>query len=199
MLKIGITGGIGTGKTTVCKVFETLGIAVFYADLVAKQLMNTDLSLIEGIKKKFGTASYTPAGALNKKFIANIVFNDALALQQLNALVHPAVFNAFELWTQKMPNTMPYVIKETALLFESGSYQTCDKNILVTSPINLRLKRVMARDHVSEKDVLARMDKQFSDEQKVKMADYILKNTEQHSVILQVLSLHQQFLSFNRS
>lgn len=199
MLKIGVTGGIGTGKTTVCKVFETLGIAVFYADLVAKQLISTDLLLIEEIKKTFGTASYTPTGILNSKFIANIVFNDVLALQKLNALVHPAVFRAFELWAQNMPNTMPYVIKEAALLFESGSYQSCDKNILVTSPINLRLKRVIARDQVSEKDILARMDKQFSDEQKMKMADYIINNTEQHAVILQVLNLHEQFLSFKRS
>ncbi|MBB2145409.1 dephospho-CoA kinase [Pedobacter sp. LMG 31464] len=195
MLKVGITGGIGSGKTTVCKVFETLGIPVFYADTVAKELMVTDSILIAGVKSAFGAASYSPNGILNNKHIANIVFNNKTELEKLNSLVHPAVFRAFDTWEKEMPQSVPYTLKEAALLFESGSYKMCDKNILVTAPLNLKLARVMQRDGVTEAQVQARMDKQFTDEQKAKMADYFIDNTEKSSVILQVLDLHQQFLS----
>ncbi|MEE1943628.1 dephospho-CoA kinase [Pedobacter sp. KR3-3] len=194
MLKIGITGGIGSGKTTVCKVFETLGIPVFYADTVAKELMVSDPILIAGVKKAFGQESYAASGALNNKHIAQIVFNNQTELDKLNALVHPAVFRAFDSWAKKVPSNVPYTLKEAALLFESGSYQMCDKNILVTAPLELKLARVMQRDGASREQVLARMDKQWSDEQKSKMADYFIGNTEHQSIILQVLALHEQFL-----
>ena len=194
MLKIGITGGIGSGKTIVCKVFEILGIPVFYADAVAKLAMTSDFILIAGIKKTFGSESYHPDGSLNNKHIAAIVFNEQAELNKLNALVHPAVFKAFEEWTKSKATSAPYVLKEAALLFESGSYQMCDKNILVTAPINLRLERVMQRDQISEAQVMARMDKQFTDAQKEKMADYFISNTPSDSIILQVLDLHEQFL-----
>ncbi|MES2418732.1 MAG: dephospho-CoA kinase [Bacteroidota bacterium] len=190
MLKIGITGGIGSGKTTICKVFETLGIPVFNADTEAKLLMINDPILIEGIKQTFGLKSYHEDGTLNNKHIAGIVFNQSAALDKLNALVHPAVFNAFETWTKKIPASVPYVLKEAALLFESGSYRLCDKNILVTAPMALKLARVMERDKVSEAQVKARMDKQFTDEQKSKFADYFISNDEESSVLLQVLALH---------
>ena len=195
MLKIGITGGIGSGKTTVCKVFETLGIPVFYADTVAKEIMITDSVLVAGIKDTFGEESYFGDGSLNNKHIAAIVFNNVDELAKLNALVHPAVFRAFDTWEKDIPSTVPYTLKEAALLFESGSYKMCDQNILVTSPMAVKLARVMQRDNVSEAQVLARMDKQFSDEQKMAMANYFIENTEQKSVIEQVLNLHQQFLN----
>ena len=195
MIKIGITGGIGSGKTTVCKVFETLGIPVFYADTVAKQIMVTDRILVEEVKLAFGNESYTEAGLLNNKHIAGIVFQNQDELNKLNSLVHPAVFRAFDEWAKEIPASVPYTLKEAALLFESGSYKMCDKSILVTAPLPLKLTRVMERDQVSEEQVLARMDKQFTDEQKIKMADYFIENTEATSVILQVLELHQQFLS----
>lgn len=193
MLHIGITGGIGSGKTTICKVFEILGIPVFYADSVAKQIMVTDEILMKGIEATFGKESYSN-GLLNNKYIANIVFNDVQALEKLNALVHPAVFRAFNAWTKQIPPTVPYTLKEAALLFESGSYQMCDKNILVTAPLQTKLSRVMQRDDVTEQQVQARMDKQFTDAQKITMADYMIENNENQSVILQVLALHQQFL-----
>lgn len=195
MLKIGITGGIGSGKTTVCKVFETLGIPVFYADTVAKEIMITDPILVAGIKDTFGEESYFENGSLNNKHIAAIVFNNIDELAKLNALVHPAVFRAFETWEKDIPSTVPYTLKEAALLFESGSYKMCDQNILVTSPMAVKLARVMQRDKVTEAQVLARMDKQFGDEQKMAMANYFIENTEQKSVIEQVLNLHQQFLN----
>ncbi len=193
MLKVGITGGIGSGKTTVCKVFELLGIPVFYADTMAKLAMTNDPVLVEGVKNVFGSSSYHPDGSLNNTHIAGIVFNQKTELDKLNALVHPAVFKAFEAWVKT--KSAPYVLKEAALLFESGSYQQCDKNILVTSPMALKLTRVMQRDQVSEAQVKARMDKQFTDEQKTKMADYFVSNTTSDSIILQVLNLHEQFLS----
>lgn len=199
MLSIGITGGIGSGKTTVCKVFETLGIPVFYADFVAKSLMTSDFDLVEGVKAAFGQDSYHQDGTLNNKHIALIVFNQKTELDKLNALVHPAVFNAFEEWVKTKEKSAPYVLKEAALLFESGSYKMCNKNILVVSPTVLRLARVTQRDKVSEAQVLARMDKQFTDEQKAKMADYFISNTLSESIILQVLNLHEKFLSLKEA
>lgn len=195
MLKIGITGGIGSGKTTVCKVFETLGIPVFYADTIAKEIMVADLLLIKGIRTTFGDESYFDDGSLNNKHIAAIVFNNAKELEKLNALVHPAVFRAFATWENQITKPVPYILREAALLFESGSYKMCDKNILVTAPLQAKLERVMQRDAVTEAQVLARMDKQFTDEQKAKMADFFIENTEQISIVTQVLDLHQQFLS----
>lgn len=195
MLKIGITGGIGSGKTTVCRVFETLGIPVFYADQVAKQLMVSDAILISGVKEVFGGESYHQTGALNNKHIAGIVFADEQELAKLNALVHPAVFRAFDSWAKSISNTVPYILKEAALLFESGSYQMCNLNILVKAPLEMKLFRVMQRDQISKELVMARMSKQWSDEQKMELADLSIENDEKNSIVLQVLELHQQFLA----
>lgn len=193
MLKVGITGGIGSGKTTVARVFEVLGIPVFYADAVAKQIMVTDLILMEGIRSAFGMESYSETGILNNKHIANIVFNDAGQLQTLNSLVHPAVFRAFDHWIDSLPSSTPYILKEAALLFESDSYKMCDTNILVIAPMEVKLNRVMDRDKVSLEQVKARMDKQFSDEEKLKLADHQIYNDESKSVILQVMDMHRRF------
>lgn len=195
MLKVGITGGIGSGKTTVCRIFETLGVPVFYADTAAKQIMVQDTILIAGIKDTFGEESYLENGALNNKHIAGIVFSDAEMLEQLNALVHPAVFRAFDTWVAGLDASIPYILKEAALLFESGSYKMCDRNILVIAPEKLRLERVMQRDQVTEEAVRARMDKQFTDQQKLKMADHLIHNNETDPLISQVLALHQLFLN----
>lgn len=195
MLKIGITGGIGSGKTTVCKVFETLGIPVFYADTVAKQIMVTDELLVAGVKSAFGKESYAADGSLNNKHIAGIVFNNTEELARLNALVHPAVFRAFDSWVKQVPATVPYVLKEAALLFESGSYKLCDQNILVLAPEAVRLQRVMERDGVTAGQVKARMDKQLPDEDKVKLADQLIYNNETDSLIVQVTQLHRLFLN----
>lgn len=194
MLKIGITGGIGSGKTTVCKVFETLGIPVFYADTVAKSIMVIDPLLVEGVKAAFGKRSYFEDGKLNNKHIAGIVFNDTERLAELNSLVHPAVFRAFDQWLLSLPGNPPYILKEAALLFESDSYKMCDKSLLVIAPHQVKLDRVIARDAVTADQVTARMDKQFTDEQKLKLADFVLYNNEKQSLISQVMELHQQFL-----
>ncbi|GGI24845.1 dephospho-CoA kinase [Pedobacter mendelii] len=194
MYKVGITGGIGSGKTTVCKVFEVLGIPVFYADIEAKNIMVKDLLLIEGVKSTFGKESYFENGKLNNKYIAGIVFNNEAELAKLNALVHPAVFRAFDTWETQINSNTPYILKEAALLFESGSYKMCNTSILVTAPLNTKLKRVMQRDNVAAEQVKAIMDKQMSDQDKSKMANYFINNDEEHSVIEQVLALHKQFL-----
>ena len=194
MLKIGITGGIGSGKTTVCRVFETLGIPVFYADVVAKDIMVSDPVLMAGVKNAFGEESYLEQQVLNKAHIAQIVFNNDTELARLNALVHPAVFRAFDQWVAEVPAKHPYILKEAALLFESDSYKMCDKTIVVVAPLALKKQRVMLRDQVTEAQVQARIDKQFSDEQKIKMADFLIHNEESSSIILQVLALHEQFI-----
>jgi len=193
MLKIGITGGIGSGKTTVCKVFELLGVPVFYADDVAKSIMYTDPVLKSEILKAFGENSYSKNGDLNRSYISSIVFNDKHELEKLNSLVHPAVFRAFDNWVLSQKEAS-YVIKEAALLYESDAYKMCDQSILVISPIETRISRVKARDGISAEDIQLRMNRQFSDEQKMKFADHILNNDERQLLIPQIIQLHQQFL-----
>jgi dephospho-CoA kinase len=196
MLKVGITGGIGSGKTTVCRIFEILGIPVFYADNAAKHLMHTDVLLRSDIISGFGEASYSDKGELNRKHISSIVFNDKEQLAKLNALVHPAVFRAFELWVKEQTDT-PYVLKEAALLFESNSFKMCDKSILVKSPEAIKIKRLIARDHTTPTEVRLRMNRQLPDEQKEKLADHILVNDEKSLIIPQVLRLHEKFLNLS--
>ena len=193
MLKIGITGNIGSGKTTVSKMFEVLGIPVFYADVAAKNIMTDDPQLIADIKKTFGDDAYFADGSLNRKYIAHIVFNDDAELAKLNALTHPAVFRAFDNWVAGIKYA-PYVIKEAALLFESTSYKMCDYSLLVTAPLELRIDRVTQRDNITAADVHAREAKQFTEDKKRKLADYIIENDEKQLLIPQVLALHETFL-----
>ena len=193
MLKIGVTGNIGSGKTTVSKLFELIGIPVFYADEAAKTLMTTDEELIAGVKQTFGDGSYLTDGTLNRKHIAGIVFNDEAQLAKLNALVHPAVFRAFDKWAATQ--NAPYVIKEAAILFESSSYKFCDKTIVVTAPLDIRIKRVTKRDTITREEVLKREARQFTEEKKIELADYVIANDETELLIPQVLKLHDTFLS----
>ncbi len=193
MLKIGITGGIGSGKSTISKVFEVLGIRVFYADDAAKQVMTNDPILINALKQTFGDEAYFSDGSLNRKYIAGIVFSNPDELAKLNAITHPAVFRAFDQWLTQVKD-VPYVMKEAALMFESGSSKLCDKNILVYAPLELRINRVMSRDGLSRVEVESRNARQFTDEQKLKLTDYVITNDDSQLVIPQVLALHQQFL-----
>ena len=198
MIKVGITGGIGSGKTTVCRVFELLGVPVFYADNVAKTIMQTDSQLKNEILNTFGQESYLVDGQLNRPYISSIVFKDLLQLNKLNALVHPAVFRAFDRWIVEQKD-VPYILKEAALLYESESYKMCDLSILVNSPESTRISRIKARDHISEEEIMLRMKRQFSDEQKMKLANHILINDENRLLIPQILDLHQQFLKISRN
>lgn len=198
MLKIGVTGGMGSGKTTVCKVFEILGIPVFYADAVAKSIMYTDQVLRQDIIKSFGEKSYSERGDLNRSYLSAIVFNSKTELEKLNALVHPAVFRAFDLWVESQ-EAVPYVVKEAALLFESDSYKMCDQTVLVKSPLEIRIERIKLRDGITREEIESRMNRQFSDEVKEKLADHILINDERQLLIPQILDLHSYFLGLDSS
>src|SRR6266498_4702530 len=156
VLRIGLTGGIGSGKSTVAKLFETLGIPVFYADAAARQVMNEDEELKQKIKETFGDVAYSN-GTLNRKYIADIVFNDPFKLEQLNALVHPATIAMAEKWMQQQ--TTSYTIKEAALFFEAVTTEGLDYIIGVYAPQHLRIQRVMQRDNVTREEVLARISK----------------------------------------
>ena len=194
MLKIGITGNIGGGKTTVSKIFEILQVPVFYADDAAKKVMVEDQVLIDELKTAFGTEAYFNDGELNRKHIADIVFNNEIQLNKLNAIVHPAVFRAFDAWIATIKNA-PYVIKEAALLFESSSYKMCDYSIMVTAPLELRIQRVMARNGLTREEIESRNARQFSEEKKTQLADYVIRNDDTELVIPQVLKLHRLFSS----
>lgn len=193
MQKIGVTGGIGSGKTLVCRIFNVLGIPVFNADKEAKRLMTANQALVTSIRTAFGEQAYSADGELNNTYLANTVFNDKAALDKLNALVHPVVIRAGEDWANAQHT--PYTIKEAALLFESGSYKNNDYNILVTAPAALRIKRVMVRDGVTASQVQRRMDNQWSDDEKAARADFTIINDGVQALIPQVLKLHQLFLS----
>jgi len=190
-LRVGVTGGIGSGKSTVAGIFKVLGIPVFDADAAAKNIMNEDETLKEKITATFGEASYQN-GLLNRKYIANIVFNDAFKLEQLNALVHPATIAAAERWMLQQHTA--YAIKEAALFFETGSSAGIDVIIGVFAPLALRIQRVMERDGVGRQEVLTRMGRQIDDEIKKLLCDYIITNDEQQMLLPQVLHLHEQLL-----
>jgi dephospho-CoA kinase len=193
MLKVGITGGIGSGKTTVCKVFETLGIPIYYADDRAKILMNTDEFLVTEITKIFGEQAYLSIGELNRPHIASIAFSDKNVLQKLNALVHPVVHRDSEKWFLEQQN-VPYVLKEAALHFETGGYKMLDKMITVFAPKEVRIERVMKRDKRTVEEVEARINNQMPDSEKVKLADFVIYNDGSQSLIQQIYTIHQSLI-----
>jgi len=192
MLKVGLTGGIGSGKSTMAKIFEVLGVPVYYADDAAKHIMNTDAELREKIISTFGAGSYVN-NELNRPYIASIVFENTEKLALLNSLIHPATIRDAERWMQQQ--TSPYVIKEAALIFESGSAENLDYVIGVFSPLPLRIKRIMERDNVTRDEVMKRMSRQIDEDIKMRLCDKVIVNDEQQLVITQVLALHQQLLS----
>ena len=196
-LQVGITGGIGSGKSLVSRIFQCLGISVYDADSRAKSLMTTDGILISQIRKVFGDLSYHADGSLNRKYLGESVFNNPEQLQTLNKLVHPRVGEDYRQWVEENGRET-YVIKEAALLFEAGSAKALDKIIVVCAPEDVKVSRVLKRDpHRSEADVRAIIQNQMPDEEKRKRANYVIFNDDSQLVIPQVLSLHQQFLSEN--
>ena len=188
--QIGITGGIGTGKSLVSRIFQCFGIPVYDADSHAKELMTTDGILISNIKKEFGELSYNSDGSLNRNYLSLRVFNDAEQLKKLNQLVHPRVGIDYRRWVDKKIG-VPYVLKEAALLFEAGSNQQLDKVIVVQAPENIRIKRVLMRDrHRTEEQVRSIVKNQMPEEEKMKRADFIVRNDETVLLIPQVVELH---------
>ena len=189
MLKIGLTGGIGSGKSTVAKVFEVLGMPVYYADDAAKKLMNEEGPLKQQIQKIFGATAYRN-GQLDRKYVADIVFKKPDKLQLLNALVHPATINDAQKWMQRQRTS--YAIKEAALIFESGAQQQLDYVIGVYAPTPLRIQRTMQRDGITEEEVMARINKQLDETSKMQLCDFVIINDEEQLLIPQVVEVHKK-------
>jgi|SRR5690554_5959242 len=184
---VGLTGGIGSGKTTVAKLFSDLGIPVYNSDVEAKKLSDSSTSIREQLILLLGEETYKE-GTLNRKFMADKIFNDKILLQKVNAIIHPQVAEHFQNWVAKQ--TTSYVIKEAAILFESGADRHCDLVIMVTAPEQERIRRVMERDQVSKEEILARMKNQWSDSDKIKLADFVIENIQLSETQEQVKSLH---------
>ena len=195
-LRAGITGGIGSGKTTVCRIFEALGIPVYDADYWAKWLIANDPEVKQAITGLFGPEAYLPDGQYNRALIAGMVFQAPAKLAALNAAVHPAVERHARAWhDEQAEKGVPYTLKEAALLVESGSHQFLDALIVVTAPEELRIRRVMARDGVPEEAVRARMANQMQEGEKVRLADYVIVNDGEHSLVRQVWAVHRALSS----
>jgi dephospho-CoA kinase len=195
MLKVGLTGGIGSGKSTIAAIFETLGIPVSYADDEAKRLMNEDPDLRAAIGRAFGPEAYA-GGTLNRKYLAGQVFNDPVKLETLNNLVHPVTIREGSQWMKEQAALgHPYAIREAALIFEARGAGHLDFVIGVYAPLALRIHRTMQRDHSSREAVQQRMRNQIDEEIKMKLCDAVIRNDEQEAVIPQVLALHEKLTS----
>jgi dephospho-CoA kinase len=196
MIRIGLTGGIGSGKSTVAKIFEVLGIPVYYADKETRRLMNEDPELRAAIIRHFGDKSYSN-GELDRAYIASIVFNEKEKLDLLNSLTHPITIRHSQEWMKKQNS--PYAIKEAALIFETGSGENLDYIIGVYSPKNLRIKRVVQRDGTTEEEIQKRMSRQMNEEMKMKLCDFVISNNDFELVTPQVIALHEKLLQMQPS
>lgn len=193
MVKVGVTGGIGSGKTTVCKMFASMGIPIYYADKEAKRLMNFDTDLKNNIKKLLGEEAYHNNGRLHRANVAQLIFNDKKKLEALNQLVHPAVRKDADEWHSRQD--APYTIQEAALFVENGSYKLLDKLIVVTAPEELRIQRVMKRDNTSKEKIQQRIRNQMDEQEKVKKADFVLSNDGKSSIIQQIHAIHKAIIT----
>jgi dephospho-CoA kinase len=193
MYQIGVTGGIGSGKTLVCSILEVLGIPVYYADIEARKLMNSDPALKEGITGLFGDDAFLE-GKLDRKFVGSKVFGHPEMLKSLNNLVHPAVRKDYKRWVSGRKG-VPYVVEEAAILFESGAQQFLDMSVLVYAPRELRVGRVIARDGVEREEVLRRMSHQMDEKEKRDLADEVIINDNSRMLVPQVVALHEKIVN----
>jgi len=191
MLKVGLTGGIGSGKTTVAQIFEVLSIPVYYADTAARALMNQDPELKKKIIASFGTNAYTN-GELNRSYLGSVVFRDKEKLNLLNSIVHPVTIRESENWMKNQKT--PYAIKEAALIFEAGLEKHLDYVIGVTAPESLRIQRVVERDHIPSEKVLDRMRNQMDEKEKISRCDFVIQNNVNTALLPQVLAIHTKLL-----
>tara|TARA_R110002020_G_scaffold352573_1_gene565621 strand:- start:5819 stop:6406 length:588 start_codon:yes stop_codon:yes gene_type:complete len=189
---IGLTGGIGSGKTTVAKMFSELGVPIYIADIEAKKLTNSSKAIRRKLIKLLGEESYSEEG-LNRAFVAEKIFNDKGLLNSVNEIIHPKVAAHFKKWVLKQ--NFPYVIKEAAILFENGSYKECDTVILVTAPKPIRIKRILERDKTTEADIQQRMDNQWNDEDKIQLADIVVNNIDLETTKKRIAEIHKALLS----
>lgn len=195
MKVIGITGGIGSGKSLVCRFFRMLGIPVYDADAAARTLMESDEALRRMIKSEFGQAAYLPDGTLNRSYISGIVFSDPARLQRLNQMVHPAVAADFQQW--KLKQRSPYLLREAAILLESGTYHDLDGIILVDAPEALRIRRVKERDGRTEEEIRKIISRQWTSEEKRKYANFVIQNDSNTLLLPQLLSIHRVLMTSN--
>ncbi len=193
MMIVGITGGIGSGKTVVCTIFRQLGIPVYEADAEARKLYDTEQGILEKIKKEFSEDVFDKKEKLDRQKLSALVFKDPLALKKLNRIVHPYVISHFEEWIQHQ-KAAPYILKETAILFESGSDKGCDKIITVSAPVELRIQRTMQRDKRTKQEVEQIIKQQWSDEGKINRSDFVIVNDELQLVIPQALEVHTKLI-----
>jgi dephospho-CoA kinase len=193
MVRLGITGGIGSGKSTVCDIFAHMGIPVYHADERAKWLVSNEPALQQQIISSFGERSFE-GGVYNRAYIASLVFNDKEKLGKLNSIIHPAVLKDWKDFYEQY-QSLPYVVKEAAIMLEAGGRDSVDKIALVYSPLELRIKRLMERDGLDHSAIEARINSQMPEEEKKKLADYIIYNDDEHSLIEQVYKIHQLMLN----
>lgn len=196
-LIVGVTGGIGSGKSTVCAIFKMLKVPVFEADKVARQLINSHPEIKNGLIHQFGEGIYTENGTVDRKKLAEIIFNDKIQLQKMNELVHPVVREEFKKWV-KENSKQPYVIHEAAILFESGFYKMMDYTILVSAPREKRIEWVMERDQVSRKQVEERMKNQLPEEEKQKLASVVLMNDNHNLLIPEIVKIDKNIREYGK-
>lgn len=194
MKVIGLTGGIGSGKSTVCRIFEVLNVPVFYADDEAKALYES-AEVVASVTQLLGHEVLNEAGKIDRKKMAAIIFEDAEKLLQIQQLIHPLVKKRFEEWQEDYQKQALYCIREAAILIESGAYKDCDKIIVVTAPKEVRIQRVMQRDKVSRQEVLSRMAHQMQESERLKYADFVINNDGNQPLIRQVMHIHHQLLA----
>lgn len=195
-LKIGVTGGIGSGKTSVCRVFTVLGIPVFSTDLVARDIMDNDLAIRQKINTIAGENLFLE-DSLDRKLLAKIIFNNSSLLNKVNLLIHPIVFDRFKKW--ELEQSTPYVIMESAIIFESGALKILDKVISIVAPVEERVKRIMSRNCFSREQVFERIDNQMDDSSRVKLSDYVISNSENDMIIPEILKIHNEILNYCNS
>jgi dephospho-CoA kinase len=191
-MKLGITGGIGSGKTSVCRVFNVLGIPVFSADPEARKIMENDINIKNEINAIVGKDIY-PEGRLDRMELASLIFNDKNLLEKVNSLVHPIVFDKFIRWTKEQ--TTPYVIMEAAILFESGGYKLVDRVATIVAPVEERISRVTQSNMLNRDQVMERIKNQMTDEERIRMSDYIIHNSENDMIIPVILDINKDLLT----
>jgi dephospho-CoA kinase len=194
-MKIGVTGGIGSGKTSVCRVFNVLGIPVFSADTAGRKIMDSDNDIIEKVKVIAGKNLYS-SGTLDRIELARLIFNDADLLKEINKVVHPVIFENFKVWVKSV--SAPYSIMEAAILIESGGAALVDKIVTVVAPVEERVERVMRRNNLTREQVFDRIKNQMTDEEKIRQSDYVIYNSEHEMIIPDILKIHEEILSLTK-
>jgi len=194
MIKVGITGGIGSGKSTICTLFSSLGIPVYNSDLRARELMISDFFVVNALKKTFGKEIYLSEGILNKQLLLKLVFESSSARQTINDIVHPAVWRDFDDWTHSYSSISTYVIQESALLFETGNNAKMDAIITVTCPLNERIERIMHRDNCTFEDATNKINSQIPEQEKAEKSDFVIESSQNNLVIENVLNIHNTLI-----